>query len=166
MASSEPTKSSSSAGAPATEGQQRELTKALTLRAGDAWCALPLGRVRRLLTGLRLFPLPGAGPEIAGLAEVDGEPLVVLSLERLVDAPAGAAADHEVTVLALAGAGDGSGGTSAAEVVGLRADEAGEIVRLDPDAIVGPPKGLVRGEMRGERGLLRVLDLDELGGRT
>lgn len=130
--------------------------KALTLRAGDAWCALPLPRVRRVIKSLKLHPLPGAGPEIAGLAEVDGEPLVILSLERLLDAPAGPAAEFPVTLLVEAG-------PDMNEVVGLVADEAGDIVRLDAAAIAGPSRGLVRGEARHERGLVRVLDLSALG---
>ena len=131
--------------------------KALLARAGDHWCALPLPRVRRVVKTLKLYPLPGAGNEIAGLAEVDGEPLVVMSLERLIEAPAGAAAEFPITLLVEAGA------ESSAEVVGLVADEAGDIVRLDEGSIVGPPRGLVRGETRLERGLVRVLDLAALG---
>lgn len=66
-------------------------TKALLARAGDCWCAIPLDDLRRVLPAVRLHPLPGSGWEIAGLAEVDGEPLVVLNLERLVEALPGAA---------------------------------------------------------------------------
>lgn len=131
--------------------------KALTLRAGDVWCALPLPRVLRVVKSLKLHPLPGAGPEIAGLAEVDGEPLVIFSLERLLGAPAGAAAEFPVTLLVEAGPEMG-------EVVGLVADEAGDIVRLDATAIAGPARGLVRGEARLAHGLVRVLDLAALGG--
>lgn len=131
--------------------------KALTVRAGDAWCAMPLPRVRRVIKSLKLHPLPGAGPQIAGLAEVDGEPVVILSLERLLDAPPGAAAEFPVTLLVEAGG-------AAREVVGLAADEAGDIVRLDGAAIAGPTRGLIRGEARLERGPVRVLDLAALGG--
>lgn len=125
------------------------------VRAGDHWCALPLSRVRRVMPGVKLHPLPGSAPQVAGLAEIDGEPLVILSLERLIEAPAGPLAEFPVTLVVAAGI--------AREVVGLMADEAGEIVRLEPAAIVGPPRGLVRGEVRAGDRVARVLDLAALG---
>lgn len=134
-----------------------EAFKALTVRAGDAWCAMPLPRVRRVIRSLKLHPLPGAGPEIAGLAEVDGEPLVILSLERLIEAPPGPAAEFPITLLVEVGG-------AAREVVGLAADQPGDIVYLVGSAIAGPSRGLIRGEARLGRGLVRVLDLAALGG--
>ncbi len=132
--------------------------KALTARAGDYWCALPLARVRRVIRSLKLYPLPGSGEEVAGLAEVDGEPVVVLSLERLIEAPAGARTEFPVTLLVEVGAGN------AHEVLGLAVDEAGDIVLLREASIIGPPRGLVRGETQVEKTVVRVLDPAELGG--
>ena len=136
---------------------RKETVKALTARAGDSWCALPLSRVRRVVRRLKLFPLPGASDHVAGLAEIDGEPLVVLSLERLVGAPTGATSELPVTLLVESGA-PGSG-----EVLGLIADEAGEIVHLDESQVVGPSRGLIRGEAHLEHGIVRLLDLARLG---
>ncbi|MCP4655997.1 MAG: chemotaxis protein CheW [bacterium] len=132
--------------------------KVLIARAGDHWCALPLTQVRRVMTALKLSPLPGASREVAGLAEVDGEPLVVLSLETLIDAPTGPASEHPVTLLVECRPGDSD------EVVGLAAEEAGEIVRLDEAAVVGPACDLIRGEAQVEDHLVQVLDLTKLGG--
>jgi chemotaxis signal transduction protein len=131
--------------------------KALTARAGDHWCALPLPRVRRVIHALALHPLPGASDEIAGLAEVDGEPLVILSLEKLIGAPPGPTAEFPVTLLVEAGP------ENATELVGLAADEAGDIIRVDEASIVGPPRGFVRGETRRKSGVVRVLDPLHLG---
>ena len=131
--------------------------KALTARAGDHWFAFPLSRVRRVIQDLKLHPLPGAGDVIAGLAEVDGEPLVILSLERLTGAPPGPSGEFPVTLLVAAGPEPG------VEVVGLIAEEAGGIVRIDEETIVGPPKGILRGEVRLDQDLVRVLDPGLLG---
>ncbi len=131
--------------------------KVLTARAGDHWCALPLTQVRRVMNALKLSTLPGASREVEGLAEVDGEPLVVLSLERLIDAPAGPTSEHPVTLLVECRPGNSD------EVVGLAAEETGEIVRLDEAAVVGPARGLIRGEAHVEDRLVQVLDLTRLG---
>lgn len=139
------------------ESSDKARIKTLLTRAGDSWCALPLARVRRVIRALKLYPLPGAGEVVAGLAEVDGEPLVILSLERLLDAPAGASAEFPVTLLVESGA------PGSAEVVGLAADEAGDIVVLDSAQIVGPPRGIVQGETQTDHGPVRFLDLSRMG---
>jgi chemotaxis signal transduction protein len=130
-------------------------TKALLARAGDCWCAIPLEDLRRVLPAVKLHPLPGAGWEIAGLAELDGEPLVVLNLEHLVGAPAGASADYPVTLVVAAG--------SRRETIGLAADEAGDIVQLDPAQASGERRGVAVGELAvGER-VVRLVELARLG---
>ena len=50
-----------------------------------------------------VHPLPGASPELLGLAEFTGEPIPVLDLGRLVNAPPGARPTSPVTVVAWAG---------------------------------------------------------------
>lgn len=111
-----------------------------------------------MIRSLKLHPLPGSSEEVAGLAEVDGEPVVVLSLERLIQAPAGARAEFPATLLVDVGAGHTH------EVLGLAVDEAGDIVHLREASIVGPPRGLVRGETHLEKAVVRVLEVTELGG--
>ncbi|HEV8630866.1 MAG TPA: chemotaxis protein CheW [Thermoanaerobaculia bacterium] len=133
-------------------------TKALLARAGDCWCAIPLDDLRRVLPAVKLHPLPGAGWEIAGLAEVEGEPLVVLNLERLVEAPPGAAADFPVTLVVAAGA--------RRETIGLAADEAGDIVLLDPARASGERRGVAAGELAVGDRLVRLVALGRLGSES
>ncbi|MFZ5788997.1 MAG: chemotaxis protein CheW, partial [Acidobacteriota bacterium] len=95
-----------------------ETARCLMVRAGDHVCAVPLARVRRVMRALPIFPLPGASPELLGLAEFGGEPLPILDLARLIAAPPGATAQFPVTLVVVAGP------ASDREVVGLAADAA------------------------------------------
>lgn len=132
--------------------------RCLLVRAGDHLCALPLNQVRRVLAALAPHPLPGAAPELLGLVEFAGEPLPVLDLRQLVGAPAGAAPDNPVTVVAWAGP------PTDRELVGLAADAALSIVDLPLADVVGSPAGLVRGESLADGSVVRVLNLECLGG--
>lgn len=127
--------------------------RALVARAGDRWCAVPLQRVRRVIPTPRVHPLPGASDIVSGLAEVEGDPLVILDLRQLVGAPQGAPAEHPVTLIVQAGS------PSEGEILGLSVDEAGDITRLRPDDLVGTPHGIVRGETESADRVLLVLDL-------
>lgn len=131
--------------------------RCLLARAGEQVCALPLNQVRRVVAALATHPLPGAAPELLGLAEFAGEPLPVLDLRRLIDAPPGAASAHPVTVVAWAGPPAGR------ELVGLAVDEVLSIAELAPGALAGTPAGLVSGEALAGGVAVRVLDLERLG---
>lgn len=129
----------------------------LLVRAGEFVCALPLTSVRRVVRALPLHPLPGAAPELKGLAEFGGEPLAVLDLARLVSAPPGANPACPVTIVAWAGPSDGR------DLVGLAADAALEVVDVPPGSTVGGDGGLVLGEASVGGEVVRVLDLAALG---
>ena len=129
----------------------------LLVRAGDYVCALPLAGVRRVMRALPLHPLPGSAPELKGLAELAGEPLPVLDLARLARAPQGANPAHPVTVVAWAGP------EGARELIGLAADAALDVARLDT-AVVGGDGGLIAGEAMHDGQVVRVIDLAALGG--
>ena len=131
----------------------------LLVRAGDAVCALPLASVRRVVKALAVHRLPGAAPELLGLAEYAGEPLAVVDLARLVGAAAGANPSYPVTVVAA------SGPSEAPELVGLAADAALEVVALERAAVVGGDGGFSAGEVEVAGEVVRVVDLDALGGR-
>lgn len=128
----------------------------LLVRAGELVCALPLGAVRRVVRALPVYPLPGAAPELRGLAEFAGEPMPVLDLARLIDAPTGAHPAHPVTVVVWLGPPESR------TMVGLSADAALEVAEVSPAALVGGG-GLVRGEVGIHGQVVRVLDLEALG---
>ena len=140
-------------------GGRRGLTAGshLLVQAGEYVCALPIGSVRRVLRALTIHPLPGSSAELKGLAEFGGEPLPVLDLARLVDAPPGAHPTYPVTVVVWVGS------PAERELVGLAADAALDVAEVPLSAVVGGDGGLVLGEAPLEEGLVRVLNLEALG---
>ena len=140
-------------------GGRRGLTEGshLLVQAGEYVCALPIGSVRRVLRALTVHPLPGSAAELQGLAEFSGEPLPVLDLARLVDAPPGPRPSYPVTVVVWAGP------PAERELVGLAADAALDVAEVPLAAVVGGDGGLVLGEAPLGEGLVRVLNLEALG---
>ena len=141
---------------PSETAERREGTH-LLVRAGEYVCALPLGSVRRVVRALTVHPLPGAAGELEGLAEFSGEPLPVLNLGRLINAPPGANPAFPVTVVVWLG----PAGTR--EMVGLAADAALEVVHVAPESMVAGDGGLLAGEAPIGGEVVRVLDLEALG---
>jgi len=131
------------------------MSRFLLVRAGDALCALPLDQVRRVVRALVVHALPGSSNELLGLAEFGGEPLPVLELARLVGGSGDATRAAAVTVVARLGR------VEPAEIVGLQADEALEIVEL-PAATAGAAataRGVLAGEALAGGRRVSVLDL-------
>lgn len=131
----------------------------LKVRAGEYLCALPLERVRRVVQALPVRPLPGSADELLGLAEFTGEPLPIIDLGRLVDAPAGATPDYPVTIVSWAGP------DADRELIGLAADAALEVVLIAPQDVVAGRGGAVVGEVAVAGEPVRVVDLAALGDR-
>ncbi len=144
-------------GGPASSPEPEVADRFLLVEAGADHCALPLGRVRRIVRELQITPLVGASPELKGLAEFGGEPLPVLDLARLVGAAPGPNPLYPVTVIGWAGP------EAARELVGLSVDAVIEVVEIPADAVVAGGEGAVRGEVSlGERDV-RVISLATLG---
>jgi chemotaxis signal transduction protein len=129
----------------------------LLVQAGEYVCALPLVAVRRVVRALTVHPLPGAAPELKGLAEFGGEPLPVLNLARLVNAAPGANPAYPVTIVVWVGSQE------TREQVGLAADAALEVVDVAPGSIVHGDGGFILGEAPIAGKVVRVLDLAALG---
>lgn len=102
------------------------------------------------------MPLPGARPELLGLAEYAGEPLPVFDLAALIGAGPGPTPRFPVTVVAWAG-------SPKREAVGLSADAALDLVAIPQDRIVPAGEGVVVGEVALPQGTAEVLDLTRLG---
>ena len=142
------------------DGKSRREGTHLLVRAGEYACALPLGSVRRVVRALTVHPLPGATAELEGLAEFGGEPLPVLKLGRLVNAPAGTNPTYPVTVVAWVGPAE------AREMLGLAADSALEVVHVPSGSVVAGDGGFLLGEAPVGGEVVRVLNLEALGRAT
>jgi chemotaxis signal transduction protein len=129
----------------------------LLVQAGEYVCAIPLRSVRRVLRALPVHPLPGATPELRGLAEFGGEPLPILDLARLVGAPPGANPSYPVTIVAWAGPEDGR------ELIGLAADAALEVADVPLSSVVAGDGGFILGEAPVADAVVRVINLEALG---
>jgi chemotaxis signal transduction protein len=143
-----------------TTGRRRGLSAGshLLVQAGEYRCALPLRSVRRVLRALTIHPLPGATDELKGLAEFAGEPLPVLELARLVGAPPGAKPTWPVTIVVWVGPQD------ARELVGLAADAALEVSEVQLTSVVAGDGGFILGEALVDGEVVRVVNLEALGG--
>jgi len=139
------------------ERETRRQGTHLLVRAGEYACALPLAAVRRVVRAVTVHPLPGAAGELEGLAEFGGEPLPVLNLGRLVNAPPGANPAFPVTVVVWVGP------AGAREMVGLNADAALEVVHVADESLVAGDGGLLLGEAPVGGEVVRVLNLEALG---
>lgn len=130
----------------------------LLVQAGEYVCALPLISVRRVVRALPIHPLPGSSPELEGLAEFGGEPLPVLNLARLVNAAPGANPAYPVTVVVWAGPADSR------EAMGLSADAALEVADVPISSVVAGGGGFLLGEAPIAGRVVRVINLEALGG--
>lgn len=136
---------------------QVEGRRFLLVAAGDRLAAVEARQVRRILRALPTVPLPGAQPELLGLAEFAGEPLPVLDLARLLGATPGATPAFPVTVVVWAGPASGK------ELVGLAADAALDLVTIPEERVTPGGEGLVAGEAVLPQGTVELLDLARLG---
>jgi chemotaxis signal transduction protein len=139
------------------KNQAPAVERCLLVQAGEQLCAVPLGRVRRVVRALTVSPLPGAAIELLGLAEFGGEPLPVLDLALLVGAAPGEAPALPLTVVVMGGPDEAS------ELAGLAVDAALDIVEVPLVAPTGKRRQVVAGEAVIADRPVRVLDLAALG---
>lgn len=110
----------------------------VVFRVADGEYALPAAAVLHMETFQGATPVPGAPPHVLGIVQVRGRVIPVIDLRRRFGLPA---RERELSnrVLVIEHAG---------RQVGLLADSAREVVRLDEGAFAPPP------ETGGERTLL------------
>ncbi len=148
------------------KGARRSDPKWLLVRSATTVFGLPLTAVRRILRSVRLYPLPGARPELLGLVQHGGEPLAVLDLAAVAlpgTTPSGAA---PLVVVVSVGRPEPA---DQAETVGLAVDEALTVSAIAARMIsphVDGVDGVIRGEAMVDGTMVRCLDLTLLGGRS
>ena len=131
----------------------------LLVRCGERTVAIPAGSLVRVLGPTTVSPVPGSAPELLGLAQVEGEPVVVLDLARLLgEIPAPSASIPAGVQVRL---GENHGG----ETLALAVDEALEFVTVPEGAVrreagEGPVAGVVTAGGR----TAALLDPARLGG--
>lgn len=128
---------------------------------GAAEYALPAKDVAQMESYTGATPIPGAAPHVAGVVQLRGRVIPVVDLRvRFGLEPAELTADSRIVVVLL--------GTRR---VGLLADRAREVARVDPARITPPPplvaaqsSGLVRAIVQHGPRVLLLLDLPLLVG--
>ena len=90
--------------------------------------------------GVRVHGVPGSSPVLLGLSQLDGEPIGVLDLGRLLDLGATGTTEHMVTIVTHVGPSDRT------ETVGLAADEALQIAGFEVEDEAGLGQCTVYGE--------------------
>lgn len=130
----------------------------LVVRAGATFCGLPVDRIRKVVRALPVHGIAGSNPVLLGLSQLDGEPIGVLDLGRLVGVGATGTTEHGVTVVAAVGPHD------RLETVGLAADEALQIARYEiEEQEILQPKSTLSERPLGDR-IVKLLDLSRLQG--
>lgn len=136
------------------ESQEGAARHFLVLGAGDRLAAVDVRWVRRIARALPVTPLPGARPQLLGLAQFAGEPLPVLDLAQLLGAGPGPPSRFPITVVVWAG--------QDRELVGLAADAALELVSITADALIPVAEGIVAAEVALPQGTAEVIDVARL----
>lgn len=130
----------------------------LVVRAGATFCGLPVDRIRKVVRALPVHGIAGSNPVLLGLSQLDGEPIGVLDLGRLVGVGATGTTEHGVTVVALVGPPD------RLETVGLAADEALQVASYEiEEGEILDPEATFSERSRGDR-VVKLLNLSRLGG--
>ncbi len=133
----------------------------VTFGIGEAWYAIDVAHVERVLRNEGVFPVPNMPPWMAGILEYQGRVIPVLDLRRRLGATGeGDAASGRLLLL-----------TSHDDVVAAAVDRVVD-VRPVADAEVAPPPALVRdaagaflcGVVRRNDAMVFVLDAERLLG--
>jgi len=133
---------------------ERGATRYLLLRAGGAHCLLPAAQVRLVVPRVPARPIPGSAPEVVGVGEVEGGPVAILELARLLGEEPDPRPERPVTVVLR---------PAVAEGLALDADEAVRMVSLPEEALTPGGKGLAVAVAMVDGKAALVLDAVRLG---
>lgn len=135
----------------------------VTVRVGEQWFGLPIGRVHDVFVPTAMTRVPLAPPDVVGLLNLRGRVVTALSMRACLGLPA-AEEGGEAMAVGLEYQG---------ESFGLLVDEVGEVMRLGLDSHEANPVHLdarwakvTRGIHRLADCLLLILDIDAVLGQS
>jgi purine-binding chemotaxis protein CheW len=135
----------------------------VTIRVGEQWFGLPIGRVHDVFVPTAMTRVPMAPPDIVGLLNLRGRVVTALSMRACLGLPVHAD-DGEAMAVGLEYQG---------EAFGLLVDEVGEVMQLTDESHEANPVHLdarwaqvTRGIHRLADRLLLVLDIDAALGHS
>lgn len=120
----------------------------VVFRVGESEYALPASDVLTMDAWAGATRVPGAPPYVAGLVQVRGEVVPVVDLRARFGLPAAEASLDTRVVVVL---GDH-------RKVGLKVDEAREVIRVDRDQLREPPEEVTRATERFVRSVIQADD--------
>ncbi len=131
----------------------------LLIRSGEQRLLIPSERVVRILSSLRVNPLPGAAPEVMGLAQVEGEPLAVIDLARMIGGVPLAGTWVRTALELRVGPEDRE------EVIGLGVDKVVKLVGVEAVSTADVcTQGFFQASTIVEGETALIVDLEKLGG--
>ncbi|MBF0626232.1 MAG: chemotaxis protein CheW [Magnetococcales bacterium] len=133
----------------------------LTFKLQSETCGFPLGQVREVLEHRPLAAIPGAQAFVLGVINLRGAVVPVLDLRaRLGHPPVAVSRDSAIIILEIPRGGQ-------AQLLGCLVDGVDEVLGLDPQAILPPPRTNAAGPVDALLGMARgrerfILILDPL----
>ena len=129
----------------------------VTIRVGEQWFGLPIGRVHDVFVPTAMTRVPMAPPDVVGLLNLRGRVVTALSMRACLGLPPPVDGGEAMAV----------GLEYQGEAFGLLVDEVGEVMRLTDDSHEANPVHLdarwakvTRGIHRLADRLLLILDID------
>ena len=139
-----------------------------TLRVGDLFLGIDVGRIQEVLRDTSFTPVPLSDSSIRGLINLRGQIVTAIDLRRRLGL--GDAEDRACTSTMVLG--------TAEEPLALVVDSVGDVVEVDgesfeppPDTLKGEARRMIDGAHKLERSLLLILNLETVmtlasGGET
>ena len=136
-----------------------ETRQFLSFFVGEFFFGVDLDRVREVVSGAELTPVPLSPPEVRGLINLRGQILSAIDLGRCLQLAARPVRQTQVNIIAYADGG----------CVSLLVDKICDVVSVDADAfeyrpatLQGRPRELIRGAFKLDGQLLLALDTEKV----